>query len=65
MDGTIGPGRRATWVGVVVVVVALGLRVWNLGSPQTVFDEAWYPFDAVAFLGGGGCVGAAGGGDRR
>jgi dolichyl-phosphate-mannose-protein mannosyltransferase len=55
MDGTVGPGRRcALWVGVAVVVVALGLRVWNLGAPaQTVFDEAWYTFDAVAYLGGG------------
>jgi predicted membrane-bound mannosyltransferase len=55
MDTTMEPSHhRATRVGMAVVAVALLLRMWNLGQPaQTVFDESWYTFDAVAFLGGG------------
>jgi dolichyl-phosphate-mannose-protein mannosyltransferase len=55
MDRTMEPSHhRATRVGIAVVAVALLLRMWNLGQPaQTVFDESWYTFDAVAFLGGG------------
>ena len=55
MDAGDGPGRgRARLVGVAVVAVALALRLWNLGTrAQTVFDEAHYAFDAVAYLGGG------------
>ena len=44
--------------GAVVVVVSM-LRVWNLGSPaQRVFDEGWYAFGAVAYLGGGAVTAA-------
>jgi hypothetical protein len=54
MDGMAGSGRRALWIGTGVVAVALVLRLWNLGQPaHTVFDEYWYTFDAVAYLGGG------------
>ena len=36
------------------MAVALHLRLWNLGQPaQSVFDESYYTFEAVAFLGGG------------
>lgn len=55
MDGVVETGRRrAAWIGTAVVAVALLLRLWNLGQPPgTVFDESWYTFDAVAYLGGG------------
>jgi dolichyl-phosphate-mannose-protein mannosyltransferase len=55
MYGTVHSGRRRVlWIGTAVVTVALALRLWNLGAPaQTVFDESWYTFDAVAYLGGG------------
>lgn len=45
-------GRAAGWAGPVgVAVVALVLRVWNLGRPERlVFDETYYAKDAYSLL---------------
>lgn len=47
------PGARMSWISwagpVGVAVVALGLRLWNLGHPnEFVFDETYYAKDAYS-----------------
>ena len=38
----------------VVLLIAAGLRLWGLGAPDQPYgDEAYYVFDAAAYLGGG------------
>jgi dolichyl-phosphate-mannose-protein mannosyltransferase len=49
-----GP-RWVRWaVLAVVLVLAAGLRLWNLSSPDRLYwDEQYYVFDAEVYLGGG------------
>lgn len=46
--------RAAVVVPVVLLIVAAGFRLWNLGSPGIAYwDEQHYIYDANAYLGGG------------
>ncbi len=57
--GIIGPCAGSALssrvvVPAVVLVIAAGLRLWGLGTPDQLYgDESYYVFDAAAYLGGG------------
>jgi dolichyl-phosphate-mannose-protein mannosyltransferase len=50
----LGAGRKTNlWLLAAVVLVALALRTWGIGYPDsTIFDETFYAIDAYGYLGG-------------